>query len=42
VNARLDWSTILPRATEIVNGYNTGVTLRQLHYRLVAEHLILN
>jgi hypothetical protein len=39
----LDWQgTILPRAVEILAGYDTGVTLRQLYYRLVSEQLIPN
>ena len=33
---RRDWSAILARAGEIVRSYDTGVTLRQLFYRLVA------
>jgi hypothetical protein len=39
---RPDWRTLLQRAAEIVNGYNTAVTLRQLFYRLVAEALLPN
>lgn len=39
---RLDWSAIVERAAEIVSEYDTGVTLRQLHYRLVSEHAIPN
>lgn len=38
----LDWNTILHRAKEIVESYDTGVTLRQLYYRLVTERLIPN
>lgn len=38
----IDWTTVLNRAAEIVRGYDTGVTLRQLYYRLVSEHLIPN
>lgn len=34
---RKDWTTIVARAAEIVGEYDTPVTLRQLHYRLVAE-----
>ena len=34
--SRLDWNTILERAAAIVSDYDTGVTLRQLFYRLVA------
>jgi len=40
--SRLDWKTILTRAAEIVQSYDTGVTLRQLFYRLVAAELLLN
>ncbi len=33
-----DWqNVILPRAAEIVDSYDTRVTLRQLHYRLVSQ-----
>ena len=39
---RLDWVPILARAVEIVESYDTGVSLRQLHYRLVSEGLIPN
>jgi len=38
----LDWNSILVRAAEIVKSYDTGVTLRQLYYRLVSEGLIPN
>jgi hypothetical protein len=38
----LDWNTILVRAAEIVKSYDTGVTLRQLYYRLVTEGLFPN
>ncbi len=34
--ARLDWPPIIDRAAQIVASYDTGVTLRQLFYRLVA------
>ena len=40
--ARLDWKTILARAAEIVRSYDTGVTLRQLFYRLVAAEMLPN
>jgi hypothetical protein len=40
--ARLDWPSIVARARTIVDGYDTGVTLRQLFYRLVSEHLLPN
>lgn len=38
----LPWNDILTRAVEIVNVYDTGVTLRQLYYRLVSEGLMPN
>jgi hypothetical protein len=31
----IKWPPVLERAVEIVAGYDTGVTLRQLFYRLV-------
>lgn len=37
-----DWKKILDRAKDIVESYDTGVTLRQLYYRLVSEGLIPN
>lgn len=40
--SRLSWPPIIERAAQIVRGYDTGVTLRQLYYRLVAEGLITN
>jgi hypothetical protein len=40
--SRLDWNTILERAAAIVSDYDTGVTLRQLFYRLVAAELLPN
>lgn len=39
---RLQWGPILERAAAIVRSYDTSVTLRQLHYRLVSEQLIPN
>jgi hypothetical protein len=36
------WSTILDQAAEIVRSYTTGVTLRQLFYRLVAAEVLPN
>jgi hypothetical protein len=33
----IDWSQVITRADEIVREYDTAVTLRQLHYRLVSE-----
>jgi hypothetical protein len=40
--SRLAWPSIVAHAAEIVRGYDTGVTLRQLHYRLVADGSIPN
>lgn len=37
-----DWPTLLERAAEIVDSYDTLVTLRQLFYRLVAAELLPN
>lgn len=39
---RIDWSTVLTEAEDIVYSYSTGVTLRQLFYRLVATHRLPN
>lgn len=39
---RLRWPEILAEAATIVAGYDTGVTLRQLFYRLVAAELLPN
>jgi hypothetical protein len=39
---RLSWPPILARGRSIVDSYDTGVTLRQLFYRLVAEGLLPN
>ncbi len=39
---RLDWSEIVDQAAGIVYGYSTGVTLRQLFYRLVAAEVLPN
>ncbi|TQK42359.1 hypothetical protein FBY35_3753 [Streptomyces sp. SLBN-118] len=40
---RIHWSAIVDRARDIVTGYGElGCTLRQVHYRLVAEGLIPN
>lgn len=39
---RIDWPTILARGAAIVRSYTTGVTLRQLFYRLVAALLFPN
>src|SRR4051794_17237500 len=41
--ARLDWQrVILSHAREIVESYDTGVTLRQLFYRLVSDGTLPN
>lgn len=39
---RLDWIPILQSAADIVTGYDGGVTLRQLFYRLVSKSIIPN
>ena len=39
---RLDWQSILALAASIVESYDTGVTLRQLFYRLVATEALPN
>lgn len=39
---QLDWPPIIAAARDIVASYDTGVTLRQLFYRLVAAQLIPN
>ncbi len=36
------WAAIMEKAARIVTGYDTGVTLRQLFYRLVAAELLPN
>jgi hypothetical protein len=38
----LKWAPIVQRAKEIVESYQTGVTLRQLFYRLVVAQLLPN
>ena len=40
--SRLKWKPILEEAAGIVRSYDTGVTLRQLFYRLVAAQFIPN
>jgi hypothetical protein len=40
--SRLDWRLILERAAKIVESYDTGVTLRQLFYRLVSAQVLPN
>lgn len=42
MSGRIKWGDVLEQAAEIVAGYSTGVTLRQLHYRLVPAELIPN
>lgn len=42
MSARVKWSYVLKIAREIVEQYDTGVTLRQLFYRLVAAEVIPN
>lgn len=37
-----DWNKVILRAKEVVESYDTPVTLRQLYYRLVSEGLIVN
>jgi len=39
---RLDWSATLALAGDLVRSYDTGVTLRQLFYRLVAAEILPN
>lgn len=38
----IDWPNVLISAKSIVESYSTGVTLRQLYYRLVSAQLIPN
>lgn len=40
--ANKDWQPIVERAREIMESYDTPVTLRQLFYRLVSEQLLDN
>lgn len=40
--SRLDWSDIVPEAAAITRSYDTGVTLRQCFYRLVADGTLPN
>ena len=42
MNARIAWGPVLVRAADIVDDYDTLVTLRQLFYRLVSEQVIPN
>jgi hypothetical protein len=39
---RMHWPTVLTEAAAIVRSYSTGVTLRQLFYRLVASQTLQN
>jgi hypothetical protein len=39
---RIRWPSIVERARQIVEGYEGGVTLRQVMYRLVSEGLLPN
>jgi hypothetical protein len=40
--SRIRWAPVLEHAAEIVESYETGVTLRQLFYRLVADETLPN
>lgn len=42
MTSRIEWNALLVEAEQIVYGYETGVTLRQLFYRLVAAQLLPN
>ncbi len=42
MSRRINWGGVLEEAATIVTSYSTGVTLRQLHYRLVSAQLIPN
>jgi hypothetical protein len=42
VNQRIRWTDILKDAAEVVESYDSGVTLRQLFYRLVAAEALPN
>ncbi|MFC7261472.1 hypothetical protein [Streptomyces lutosisoli] len=42
MSARIKWQDIIDRARDIVDGYEGGVTVRQVMYRLVAEGLLPN
>ena len=39
---RVAWTPVIEHAADIVNSYSTGVTLRQLFYRLVADGTLPN
>ena len=36
---RIDWPAVIDQAREIVESYDTSVTLRQLFYRLVSAQV---
>jgi hypothetical protein len=40
--SRLDWDSIVAESANIVRSYSTGVTLRQLFYRLVSAQILPN
>lgn len=40
--AKLDWDAIVAESARIVSSYSTGVTLRQLFYRLVSAQILPN
>ncbi|MDV5143270.1 hypothetical protein R1T08_02825 [Streptomyces sp. SBC-4] len=42
MSSRIKWQTIIDRARDIVDGYDDGVTVRQVMYRLVAAGLLPN
>src|SRR5665213_2793971 len=42
VKEGVNWAVVLRHAAEIVSGYDTGVTLRQVYYRLVADQSLPN
>lgn len=42
MDSRIRWPGIVDRAREIVEGYEVGVTLRQVMYRLVSQGLLPN
>ena len=42
MGVRIKWESVLEHAAGIVESYDTGVTLRQLFYRLVADGTLVN
>jgi hypothetical protein len=42
VTGRIDWPAVIDQAREVVESYDTSVTLRQLFYRLVSAQVIPN